>query len=75
MIEFMRPLFGDMAKATIDRQKEKLHLTKAEMTYDQYLQIVEAIADLCLKMAGAAISVKVRNGLLEIVRTETSGVK
>jgi hypothetical protein len=71
MTEFMQPLFGDMARKTLERQKEKLRLNKGELTKEQYAQIVEAISDLCLKMAGAAISEKVRKGLMEIVRAES----
>jgi len=73
MMEYMRPLFGDMAKKTIDSQKEKLDLTKGEPTYEQYIEIIESIGNLCFKMAGTAISEKVKKGLLEIVQSETSG--
>lgn len=72
MIEFMQPLFGDMAKRTIDNQKEKLHLTKGELTKEQYAMVVCAICDLCQKMAGPSISDKVRKGLMEIVKAEAS---
>ncbi len=72
MIEFMQPLFGDMAKRTIDNQKEKLHLAKGELTKEQYAQVVMAISDLCQKMAGPSISDKVRKGLMEIVKAEAS---
>jgi len=72
MIEFMQPLFGDMAKKTIDRQKEKLNLARGELSREQYAQIVKAISDLCQKMAGPSISEKVKAGLLEIVQAETA---
>jgi hypothetical protein len=70
MMEFMRPLFGDMARKTIENQKEKLNLTKGELSYEQYVQIVESIRDLCFKMAGNAVAEKLRNGLMQIVDAE-----
>ena len=72
MMEFMRPLFGDMAKRTIENQKEKLNLKKGELTYEQYVQIIESIRDLCFKMAGGAIAEKLRLGLMQIVEAERS---
>lgn len=72
MIVFMRPLFGDMARKTIENQKEKLNLMKGELTYEQYVQIVESIRDLCNKMAGNAVAEKLRKGLMQIIETEKS---
>ena len=72
MMEFMQPLFGDMARKTIENQKEKLKLTKGELSYDQYVQIVKSIKDLCLKMAGAAVANKVEQGLMQILEAEKS---
>jgi hypothetical protein len=70
MMEFMRPLFGDMARKTIENQKEKLNLTKGELTYEQYVLIVESIRNLCFKMAGGAVAEKLRHGLMQIVEAE-----
>ena len=72
MMEFMRPLFGDMARKTIENQKEKLNFKKGELTHDQYVQIVESIRDLCYKMAGNAVAEKLRKGLMQIVEAERS---
>ena len=72
MIEFMQPLFGDMAKKTIEKQKEKLNLAKGELTKEQYAQIVKSISDLCQRMAGPSISERVRRGLMDIVQAEAS---
>ena len=72
MMAFMRPMFGDMARKTIETQKEKLNLTKGELTYDQYLQIVESIRKLCFKMAGPGIAENVRKGLVQILDEESA---
>ncbi len=72
MIEFMQPLFGDMAKKTIEKQKEKLNLAKGELTKEQYAQIVKSISVLCQRMAGPSISERVRKGLMDIVQAESS---
>ena len=72
MMDFMRPLFGDMARKTIENQKEKLNLTKGELTYEQYVQIVESIRNLCFKMAGSAVADKLRKGLMQIIEIEKS---
>ena len=68
MMEFMKPLFGDMAQKTIDNQKEKLELEK-ELSHDDYVKIAESIRDLCKKMAGNAIADKIYSGLMEIIET------
>ena len=74
MMAFMRPMFGDMARKTIEKQKEKLDLTKGELTYEQYLKIVDSIRMLCLKMAGPGIAENIKNGLIRILEEEkTSG--
>ena len=70
MTEQMRPMFGDMARKTIENQKEKLGLTKGELSYEQYVQIVESIRMLCFKMAGGAIAEKMRRGLVQILDEE-----
>jgi hypothetical protein len=70
MMEFMRPLFGDMARKTIETQKEKLELTKGELTYEQYIKIIEAIRVLCMKMAGPGIAENIRKGLVKILDDE-----
>jgi hypothetical protein len=67
MMEFMRPMFGDMARKTIEKQKEKLNLTKGELSYDQYTQIVDAIRILTFKMAGPGIAENIRKGLIKIL--------
>jgi hypothetical protein len=70
MMEFMRPMFGDMARKTIETQKEKLGITKGELSYDQYLQVVESIRKLSMKMAGPGIAENIRKGLLKILDEE-----
>lgn len=70
MTEFMRPLFGDMAGKTIESQKEKLKLTRGELSYEQYVRIVDSIFNLCQKMAGAAIAGRLQKGLMEILDAE-----
>lgn len=72
MMEYMRPMFGDMARRTIENQKEKLKLTKGELSYEQYVQIVESIRDLSLKMAGNAIADRIEKGLLQILKAENA---
>jgi hypothetical protein len=67
MMEFMQPLFGDMARKTIENQKEKLKLTKGELSYDQYVIIIKSIKELCHKMAGGAVASKVEKGLMQIL--------
>ncbi|MBA3045066.1 MAG: hypothetical protein KKH41_00320 [Candidatus Thermoplasmatota archaeon] len=73
MMNFMKPMFGDMARKTIENQKEKLNLTRGELTYEQYAKIVDSIYTLCMKMAGAAIADKMRNGLLQILDENRTG--
>jgi hypothetical protein len=70
MTEFMRPIFGDMAGRTIDNQKLKLELARGELSYEQYVRIVESIFQLCQKMAGVAIASRVQKGLMEILDAE-----
>lgn len=72
MIEFMRPLFGDMARKTIENQKEKLKLTKGELTHDQYIQIIKSVRTLCYKMAGGPVADKLEAGLMQILDAERS---
>ncbi|MFO7618124.1 MAG: hypothetical protein R6W91_00425 [Thermoplasmata archaeon] len=67
MMNYMRPMFGDMARKTIENQKEKLNLTKGELSYEQYIQIVEAIRTLSHKMAGPGIAENIRKGLIKIL--------
>ena len=57
MMEFMKPLFGDMAQKTIDNQKAKLELGE-ELSQGDYK-----------KMAGNAIADKIYSGLMEIIET------
>ena len=66
MIEYMRPLFGDMAEKAIENQKCKLGVTK-KPTKEDYRKIVEALRDLCKNMAGEQISDKIYAGLIEIL--------
>jgi len=70
MMEFMRPMFGDMARKTIENQKEKMNLTRGELTYAQYIQIVDSIHVLCVKMAGGPIADKIKKGLIQILDEE-----
>ena len=68
MMEFMKPLFGDMAQKTIDNQKVKLELGE-EISHQDYVKIAESIRELCKKMAGNAIADKIYEGLMEILET------
>ena len=70
MMEFMKPLFGDMAQKTIDNQKAKLDLEGGELSHEEYMEIAESIRDLCRKMAGNAIADKIYGGLMEIIETD-----
>jgi hypothetical protein len=69
MIEFMRPLFGDMAEKTMENQKRKLGLEEGKPSLEDYQKIAEAIRDLCRHMAGDAIAIKIYGGLLELLDT------
>ncbi len=69
MIEFMRPLFGDMAEKAMENQKKKLGIDKTEPSLDDYKKIAEAIRDLCRHMAGDAIANKIYKGLIELLRS------
>jgi hypothetical protein len=68
MVDFMRPLFGGMAEKTIENQKKKLGFEDKPLTYDEYEQVIVAIGDLCKHMAGDAIAVTIRAGLMEILK-------
>ena len=70
MMEFMKPLFGDMAQKTIDNQKTKLDLEGGDLSYEEYMKIAESIRDLCRKMAGNAIADKIYGGLMEIIEAK-----
>ncbi|MEW5937881.1 MAG: hypothetical protein AB1665_08735 [Candidatus Thermoplasmatota archaeon] len=67
IVQFMKPLFGDMAESTINVQKEKLGLRKDELTYEEYMKVVRSIVALCHRMAGAAIASKIEDGLVRIL--------
>ena len=69
MIEFMRPMFGDMAEKTIENQMNKLGVEREDLTKEDYLKVAQAISDLCSHMAGEAIARKIRNGLMEILES------
>lgn len=71
MEEFMKPLFGDMAKKTIENQKAKLELGE-EINRQDYVAVAESIQDLCRKMAGNAIADNIYNGLIEILEEESN---
>ncbi|KYK25592.1 MAG: hypothetical protein AYK23_03885 [Candidatus Proteinoplasmatales archaeon SG8-5] len=66
MIEYMRPLFGDMAEKAIENQKSKLGVS-GKPSKEDYRRIVEALRDLCNNMAGEQISDKIYVGLIEIL--------
>jgi hypothetical protein len=69
MVDFMRPLFGDMAEKTIEVQKQKLGIKKKSLTTEEYIKMVIAIKDLCKQMAGDAIANKISEGLNEILKS------
>jgi hypothetical protein len=69
MIEFMRPLFGDMAEKAMENQKRKLGLEEGKPSLNDYQKIAEAIRDLCRHMAGDAIAIKIYAGLLDLLET------
>lgn len=66
MIEYMRPLFGDMAEKAMENQKSKLGIKKTASVKD-YRKIAEAIRELCMNMAGEAIAERIHTGLVEIL--------
>ena len=70
MVKFMHPLFGEMAAKTINIQKKKLGLEGDKLSYDEYVELVEAIRLLCKSMAGDAIASKIYDGLKTIIDTE-----
>jgi hypothetical protein len=69
MIEYMRPLFGDMAEKAMENQKNKLGIRK-KATVEDYRNIAEAIRELCKNMAGEAISERIYSGLVQILDTK-----
>lgn len=69
MIEFMRPMFGDMAEKTIENQMNKLGVERENLTREDYLEVAKAISDLCSHMAGEAIAHKIHVGLMEILES------
>ncbi len=69
MIEFMRPLFGDMAEKAMENQKRKLGLEEGRQSLEDYQKIAEAIRDLCRHMAGDAIAIRIYSGLIELLET------
>jgi hypothetical protein len=69
MVDFMRPLFGDMAERTIEVQKQKLGIKKKILSTEDYIKMVIAIKDLCKQMAGDAIANKISEGLNEILKS------
>jgi len=69
MVEFMKPLFGDMSERTIMRQKEKLGLSlEPDLKPDDYMKIVKSVVSLCRAMAGDSIARKMEEGLTKIVK-------
>jgi hypothetical protein len=66
MIEYMRPLFGDMAEKAIENQKAKLGIDK-KVSKEDYRKIAEALRDLCKSMAGEQISDRIYTGLIDIL--------
>ncbi len=69
MIEFMRPMFGDMAEKTIENQMNKLDVERESLSKEDYLEVAQAISDLCSHMAGEAIAHKIHVGLIEILES------
>ncbi len=67
--EFLKPLFGDMAQLTVEKQRNKLNLS-VNLTKDQYLDLAEEIKELCEDMAGALIAQKIYEGLVTIITDE-----
>ena len=70
MIEFMRPMFGDMAEKTIENQMNKLGVERKDLTKEDYTEVAQAISDLCSHMAGEAIARKIYDGLMEILESD-----
>jgi len=69
MVEFMRPMFGDMAERTIQKQMEKLQIMRGDLSYEEYKKVADSISDLCRHMAGEAIARKIHDGLMDIIKT------
>jgi hypothetical protein len=68
MVEFMKPLFGDMAEKTLLVQKDKLGFgLDPDLSSDDYLKVIKSIGNLCRAMAGEAIARKMEDGLSRIV--------
>ena len=70
MVTFMQPLFGEMADKTVDLQKQKLGIEGKELSYDEYVQLIDAIRTMCRTMAGDAIASKIYEGLKDILDKE-----
>ena len=66
MVDYMKPLFGEMAARTIQIHKERLGF-KGELNRDNYISVVKSIASLCRTMAGDAIARRMEEGLTRIV--------
>ena len=69
MIEFMRPMFGDMAEKTIENQMNKLGVERESLTREDSIEVAQALSDLCSHMAGEAIAHKIHIGLIEILES------
>ena len=70
MVTFMQPLFGEMADKTVELQKQKLGIEGKKLSYEEYVQLIDAIRAMCRTMAGDAIASKIYEGLKDILDQE-----
>ena len=70
MVEFMQPLFGEMADKTVELQKKKLGIENEDLSYEDYEKLIDSIRNLCKTMAGEAIASKIYEGLKDILDKE-----
>ena len=66
IVEYLKPLFGDMASVTIEMQKEKLGCS-GDLSPEDYKQIAEQIRILCKEMAGDVLANKIYDGLMQLI--------
>lgn len=67
MVEYLKPLFGDMATLTFEMQKDRLNLDKEGLSVDDYILIAKEVRTLCKEMAGEVLADKIYNGLIDII--------
>ena len=56
-----------MAPKTVELQKQKLGIEGKELEYEEYVQLIDSIRNMCKTMAGDAIANRIYEGLKEIL--------